>query len=263
MKASYNSVVIASVEQRSYHVFFATENVLRPGSTSSTLYEIAENLETPYFLWDSRAATSMKVLAETGKLDRLETGSCIAAYATDYQFAHGNLMVVSKNTDTIPKKVHIEETTNPNWMCGDIGNNTHRLDCTAARARKLNPTAWRPFGRDVNYCLSEPVVQKCKLQYLTNLGGVIVAFNFIKLLVLLVAFIDSNRANSPLLTIGDAIASFLETPDETTRLLDLMGWKDIHWWKNERPTSTFRYRSRTKRWWSAVSSRRWTLTLLL
>ncbi|KAH7004086.1 hypothetical protein EDB82DRAFT_486074 [Fusarium venenatum] len=80
---------------------------------------------------------------------------------------------------------------------------------------KLQSDDWRPFGNRVEYCLSEPAPQKCRLNFDIYLAGIVLAVNFIKAIIL--AFIVFRPPKEPMFILGDAIKSFLTRPDEYSR----------------------------------------------
>jgi hypothetical protein len=111
------------------------------------------------------------------------------------------------------------------WICG--GKNTtlpdpHSLDdtggpCVGSKLDrvKANSSHWSPFGEEVSYCLSEPAVEQCRLYGNFLLVLVVAGTNSVQIFALATVIIRSN--SSPLLTIGDAISSFLKVNDDTTR----------------------------------------------
>ena len=69
----------------------------------------------------------------------------------------------------------------------------------------------RPTSFKVNYCLAKEMPQHCKLQYSLPITLFVIAFNIVKTVILLYMWLGIHEA--PILTIGDAIASFLRYPD--------------------------------------------------
>lgn len=81
--------------------------------------------------------------------------------------------------------------------------------------------------------------------------------------------------HDPLVTIGDALASFLDSPDELTKDRCLMDRADVHAgplrWSSDavpqtpglKPLATSYSQSRPRRWFAAASKRRWIVTTSL
>lgn len=114
------------------------------------------------------------------------------------------------------------------------------------------------------YCLSEgvnPANDKCGLQFNHKIMLVVCVLNAIKCLsICWTAHFDRNaRAFS---TIGDAIASFLESPDRTTKAMSLKSKQeythDFPW--NSQPKT---WEPRRVRWYRAAGRRRWLIVLTL
>ena len=109
----------------------------------------------------------------------------------------------------------------------------------------------------IKYCLSEPAPDQCVLYFNTSIAVMVNSINAAKLLAFI--FIFFAIRSPPLLTIGDAVASFLERPDETTRGLGTVSKKDFSrfvyfgepWLKLRKP-----YKPRRRRWVAAVGGGR-------
>jgi hypothetical protein len=113
----------------------------------------------------------------------------------------------------------------------------------------------------VDYCLSERADPHCKLQFVPAIAILVTMLNLFKAgLILFVAF--SATDEEPLLTMGDAVASFLEQEDPTTRNMCLLTLHDV---KNSRHYFRVGPREWTneKRRWKDVTSRRRRITTTL
>lgn len=84
----------------------------------------------------------------------------------------------------------------------------------------------------VDYCLTEPSNERCKLEFNPRLAWVVVAFNLAKTCILCCAFFIIKE--SPFMTMGDAVASFFTRQDETTEDLCLMEKKNVGMWEKPR-----------------------------
>ncbi|KIK55861.1 hypothetical protein GYMLUDRAFT_133161, partial [Collybiopsis luxurians FD-317 M1] len=67
----------------------------------------------------------------------------------------------------------------------------------------------------VNYCISHPVVPRCQLEFNLPLLVIVIVFNIVK--VICMALATGRNNDKPLVTIGDAIASFIDDPDPHTK----------------------------------------------
>jgi hypothetical protein len=146
----------------------------------------------------------------------------------------------------------------------------------------------RPLGRKVEECYALPTQERCRLMFSPSLMVVVMAMNLLK--CFLMFCVASNRIigmkqGAPLLTIGDAIASFLAVPDESTKWMCLTsrrdftkrGWEDLktlcsgdtdvvptrkrRWADLKQPKKLEKSRWRTK--FAAAGIRQWCGSLLM
>ena len=131
---------------------------------------------------------------------------------------------------------------------------------------------WQPFGYDVQYCLSEKVPQQCSYSGNVPIVAVVFVCNVVKFAIML--FVGLRLKDSRLITVGDAVQSFLDHNDKSTRGLCLLSRKDVvhavrrkqHWAIqdeercNEQMTGKLARRE-NHRWAESASGWRWSLTL--
>jgi len=237
---------------------------------------------------DYTFAQNIRLKAASNQLERLENNDCINAYAIDFQTRQGDLILVTN--DTSPPSPYYYDNLNPRnivingsgtivndtdgnkesvlnpygWVCGqsEFYNNTEPL-CSALLGR-INRTNWAPFGKPVSYCLADTIEQRCELQLSLELIVVVIVFNLAKALILgsIFLFVKEN----PLMTIGDAISSFLQKEDETTKSLCLMGEEYVNNWDTsefaeDRKPMPYEITKRT--WGIAVTESRWQSCIVL
>ncbi|OJJ36965.1 hypothetical protein ASPWEDRAFT_26399 [Aspergillus wentii DTO 134E9] len=140
---------------------------------------------------------------------------------------------------------------------------------------------WNPYH--LAGCLSQKVPEKCELLFSLPFCLVIIACNAIKVMCMLLAVSDDRL--DVILTVGDAIASFLTHPDPTTKGRCLMSissvrqgpqlWKEERWlpWKPSRASSAIANQSakgyadrlpeKKIRWHRAAGSSQWGVTITL
>ncbi len=255
----------------------------------------------------AKLADRLRQDANEGRLVNLTKDECIRAYTRTFQSTYRNVLLVSdpdvNRNITDPYLYYSGLTIDNNatglvtyvlarfysdytcgqsqafsWTCGMNGTvQTGYLDqCDRScdepqilRQTEANST-WAPLGPNVHYCLAEATQEKCKLQFSADIAIAVVVLNFVKLTMMLltvcVAF--DTRNDPPLLTAGDAVASFLEKPDHSAKAVGLVSGSEIRsthsdsseYTKIRQPT---RYDARRRRWAKAVSTRRWLVCLLL
>lgn len=267
-------MIIASIEHRSYLVFSATPEMLLPDSSLSLPSIFKQGNVT----WLEHAS-KIQQLAMGHNLTQLDVKKCIEEYQKS-ALTYGDLVVISE-------KVNLTEVKKPrpggygigedptDWMCKHNTSTQSDSDCTKALARleenkkiqniqnPLPELPWPPFGETAKYCLSERIPEACTMKFLPELAWIVVGCNIIKLAVLIYVHIHSKSSQPPLLTIGDAISSFLLEPDRTTTGLNSMSRKETNWWREGTSPASIPFNIRRQKWAASVSGRRWLLTVTL
>lgn len=106
----------------------------------------------------------------------------------------------------------------------------------------------------VAYCLSKRVGEHCKLQCSLTIMIVVIVCNMIKTVCM--AMISWKQDPKPLVTLGDAIASFLDRPDVTTKRNCIAGrtrFEGTRYWG----LFLSRWHPKHLRWFRAASRKRW------
>lgn len=112
-----------------------------------------------------------------------------------------------------------------------------------------------PGNSSIDYCLSKRAKENCKLQFSLTIMIVVIICNMIKTVCM--AIISWQKDPEPLVTLGDAIASFLDRPDVTTIGHCIAGRT---WFEGSRYWGFFhlsRWDPKNLRWFRAASRRRW------
>lgn len=147
------------------------------------------------------------------------------------------------------------------------------------RFEQANTTCHSTFGSPeigiigdsytVDGCLSMSVDQRCQLLFVPSFAMIVIGCGVIKLAC--IAFIAHRDSGKKLLTVGDAIASFLTRPDPYTTKRCLKAKSDWDtgpsFWEKEQhipiPTRPRKLAKKRKWWWQAASPVLWALTLFL
>jgi hypothetical protein len=129
---------------------------------------------------------------------------------------------------------------------------------------------WAPYDSVVNYFIVEQVeVQNCKLQYCLPIAITVILSNLAKAICIAITlFAFKNHA--ALVTIGDAVASFLEHEDQETlgRCLYSRHEFEADWNRkdangNRSPrlqAKNMRYNPKRRKWIMGTSMERWVWT---
>ena len=112
----------------------------------------------------------------------------------------------------------------------------------------------------IQYCLSKRVEEHCKLQFSLVIMIVVIICNLIKTICM--SIIAWKQDSEPLVTLGDAIASFLDRPDVTTEGNCIVGKNRFEQSRNWRLLLS-RWDPKRLRWFRAASQRRWLVCNIL
>ena len=74
------------------------------------------------------------------------------------------------------------------------------------------------FNTPISHCLAERARQRCRIRFSIGLIGGVIACNILKIICM--GYMVWRLDLRPLVTIGDALASFLESPGQSTGVLD-------------------------------------------
>lgn len=222
-------------------------------------------------------------------LRRLETEDCIRAFSAQYVTEYLNVLLVSNSnnannsilngwsvTATPEQNDNMNFRSDLGWLCG---NQNSPCDFTKLAANATNwmlpwvdvkevnaiASAENTEHVKVEYCLAQYIDPQCSVLLSVSILIVVIIFNAIQLLM--AAWAMFMRDLVPLITTGDAVASFMATSDPTTVNSGTLSVFDVRkgLWRRKR-TSEVKpvvWYPRRRRWYKAVSIRRWAITLLL
>jgi hypothetical protein len=197
--------------------------------------------------------------------ERLEPDGCIRAYGVDFLSARRHVLVVAAieglGNSLLGTLDWSYGSIQNSWVCGtDVAANMtlHPKDseshgCTVREAISSYPPM-SIANRTVEYCLSQRVADECKLQFSLPIMLVIIFCNMVKLFCILLTLM---KYDPTLITIGDAIASFLKRPEPLTRGMSSLTMEDIK--AGQWPSGPTPYSWRYKRyfWWQAIGIWKW------
>lgn len=211
----------------------------------------------------------------------MDNSRCIQAYAHDYMSDRSNVLLIAsdKNSTSTPalfstaevnQNINQQQGCSPDmyfWICPNSGcvnpclSHLHEVLADASH--------WKPqqnlIGDDfeVEFCLSQQTDEHCKLQFSLQIVIVIIIINTLKMILML--YVVFGLSETPLMTIGDAIASFLNEEDSTTKgcclvskfdiKVDKLRWQYREGESNGPPAKA--WVPRKVHWARAVSRTRW------
>ncbi|KAF2871414.1 hypothetical protein BDV95DRAFT_606853 [Massariosphaeria phaeospora] len=273
----YNSVVFSSIASNGYSVFSVSQSFIDDPECfhCDKFQDLVQShgIRTyPNFI------QSLHQDARDGTLERLENAECIDEYAQTIQSNRRNLLLVAGD-DKYPSpnqnprfnntKVFNADQSYPadflypyRWLCSGLEHSPSNSDeCVESLLEvKKNPQTWKIGSREgytqvtypIDYCLSERPNSHCKLQFSLPIAVLVIVLNALKAAVIFYTVFGVEE--DPLLTVGDAVSSFMEKEDMVTRDMCLLTMKDVK-------RSEYRFSTLPKQWtkttprWRDVTSK--------
>ncbi|KAL3457959.1 hypothetical protein BJX64DRAFT_292622 [Aspergillus heterothallicus] len=127
--------------------------------------------------------------------------------------------------------------------------------CSASDAARGE---WKVSVHTVKSCQAERVPQHFRLQYSLPLTIAVIVANLIKAVVL--CYMSFSRSDPPLLTTGDAVASFLHRPDCFTLgkcLLSARGARNLMYSREKHLYKPLSFEGKRTRCYSTIAKREW------
>lgn len=210
---------------------------------------------------DNSSSYTLENFRYASNWERLENKACIEAYWQTFMSAHGDLLAVSSNVNAtvlVTAIANIYPAILSDWQDRWIGEDypLQAIPPDEFKNEVLQHAASWVVGPDfyhVQYCLSEPKEERCRVQFSMIILGIVIFCNLIKVLCMILT-LRLQRSHS-LVTLGDALESFLQNADPTTVGMCLTGkrvFSRIKWETTPREWKELRYR-----WFSSASRTRW------
>lgn len=149
----------------------------------------------------------LKKLQTSTSLVRLENQACIATYTADIVSAWGDLLVVTITPSTNNSYLQLQGIdfclfASSSSNCGEAGTN--------ADSWALSNASDSSVSYKVSHCMAAKAQEHCKIRFNTSFVVAVIVCNLIKAICM--GIVVWRLDPFPLVTIGDAIASFLDAP---------------------------------------------------
>ena len=219
-------------------------------------------------------------VANANSYEDLTPSECTKLYNEDFMSSHRNLFLITKhNSNTthnntlldMIKVSGIGGTSPSSWMCAYSLAGKNRIysktsfmcNPSELTSNVTNVIPWRvklTTGEEVEIsgCKSERTPEKCKVQFIFKIMIVVICCNFVKACCVVMAVVRSRE--STLVTLGDAIDSFLRIPDPTTMGICFADRRLIEreWRCDGSRAEPKQWKQKgIRRWWTSVSKMRW------
>ena len=222
----YNSVVFSTLSAQEYYVFAASAGMVNGTSLNWTLFADLEAIQ-PYQDTHAGLIDTVQGLKNATEWQKLDNRDCIKAYGQDFVSDHGDLVLIMPTINATGTLFPVTEVQsgfygNYDWMCDQPECSTDAIlseatNWTLSSGYGLLRTSngfREQFNHPIQYCLSQPVEERCHVQISLIILGVVVACNATKVLCMLLAI--RRQKSQPLVTLGDAIESFMQDLDQNT-----------------------------------------------
>ena len=230
----YNSAIFDSLSTHEYDVYVVSREFLSGAPFS--------------YKWTHTRLHSFRNPNSDMKLKKLSARECIEAYQNPFTISkYQDVLVVSPWSNATNSLLGLYPSSYTNrgaqWGYECIGNED---ECRSHQAATGT-------GIAIEYCLVQEVNEDCMLQFSLPIMLIVMTCNLIKTVSMVLVFLgDGSR---PLMTVGDAIASFLNEPDPATKNICLA---DKYFFrKNPWQERTLSWKSKRHRWFRAASITRW------
>ncbi|KAH7348020.1 hypothetical protein BKA66DRAFT_309730 [Pyrenochaeta sp. MPI-SDFR-AT-0127] len=289
----YNSAVFASISSNDYHVYSVSQSFVEDAEclncTGVMVVTSTSNTSLPETL------TSLWKKARAGHLERLSPAECINQYAQIINSNRRNVLLVANDTNFPPPEKNRRfggsraywmnsfsadsaqgtqmAADAYGWICSGPSSKLSAYCSDEVDAIKRAPEDWQVgdyCNRNsvhscdysyfpVEYCLSERAEQKCRLHFEPTIAIIITVLNFLK--ACLMFYVAFKIQEQPLMNMGDAVASFLEKKDLTTKNMCLSTLTDFQ--KNRGYAAGPRQWNNKQYRWKGVTSRRRRFVILI
>ena len=293
----YNSAVFTTLSTREYNAFLVQQGFLTGAPFDSSQFSRSSSRIGVNDTDDgvSESLNQVENIAHTlqddqRSLQKLANRDCIMTYAAEFVTSHANVLVVTFDIEEDEKflgdsSIHVKMFKNDSvidvwwsasegatsimpWYCGDESCDAESI----AQEATWELCGYRNLGcLGIEYCLSQKVDEHCKLQFSGAIMMAVIVCNLCKMIIM--GYIAWKRPSEPLVTVGDAIASFLDEPDLTTMGSCLSGKDQFEEMSSSGQAGdrvlrkwgqgTMRCDLGASYWFRAASIRRWTLFVVL
>ncbi|KAL9598846.1 MAG: hypothetical protein Q9179_003771 [Wetmoreana sp. 5 TL-2023] len=248
----YNSVLFLTTQANAYTVIPVDSRFLEIGFYNTTGLEYIEDYEPSSIPPLVQQAQSVRdKLNGVTNWRQLSASECLKAYSTQYVSSRGDVLIVQGEPVApimvlVSQGLEVQGTSTENalsasgfvmtekwepvykpmpdysdpwqypsyqWSCSAQFNKTCMVDSNQHYID--HPLDWTPYGQPVQYCLSEDVHEQCQLNFSVPFAVIVVLSNLAKVLCMLLTVWHYDA--SALITMGDAIQSFLDRPDPYTQ----------------------------------------------
>lgn len=245
----YNSAVFDNLASRQSIYFVVSEGLLSGAVSEAGLL----NMPGEYWV----RLEPLRVSYSNDKLDRLENQDCITIYGKEFISKNADFLAVTWTHANSTATLYNYGVDPKGLVCPSSGP---LCDPQILETQVKKAQSWKAGDHyPIEYCLSQPIAERCKLQFSLPILLIVTICNLVKTVCTVLILVKER--SQPLVTLGDAISSFLMEPDSTTRnacLADKYRFRKDRW-----PKKIMVWHLKSHRWFNEASWKRWLACNLL
>ncbi|TKA83796.1 hypothetical protein B0A55_00078 [Friedmanniomyces simplex] len=280
----YNSAIFKTLDANEYIAATVNSDFLKGQpfnavfNTSSGYTELIGNFGQTQLMQSFFAQN----LQNASLVQNLSNSDCMAAYGTGFVLGHNHVLAMTSARENVSNHTVFswnQGTYNLNqgggappygWICTDDLGYYGGGGCDVPTARR-NASNWTINNAKIDYCLAQITPSHCKLQFSLHILVTVILMNACKSACMFLTLYRQKDAT--LVTIGDALSSFLDRPDALTKGRCLMAKVDVSKgplrWKahgvkntpNTKPLPITYYAPLRRRWFAGATILRWCITM--
>lgn len=260
-----------------YLVATTTQAFVQGAPWNSTIAQCLADDQFQYFDTGSGLAYAQR---NANGWEQLDNAACIKTYGQKQVTNWANVLVVTEDppsyNETVLNVVMNLSEDSAIWVCNgpeggakfcqDPQDVSNAADWVAP-VSLASDGSW-DCGLHVNetlpvkYCLAQPVPEECRIGVIPSILIIVLICNLVKIIGL--AWTIWRLNFEPLVTLGDAVASFLNHPDSTSSGFGAMSIDDIKRWdSNSDQSSASVWKAKARTGFAAASGKRWLICSVL
>ena len=253
----YNSAIFSTLATQRYTAYAASADIVNGIGVNWTA-KVPEN-----------GRSVAQIYQNTSSWQNLTNEECVQSYGQSFVFTQSDVLAITSTLNAsyplryLSDSALTSDTLSNAWLCSAYWHLTLHLGICNVSGLYEELPKWSvadPNGEyplfPIQYCLSKPVEEHCRLQLSLVIMCIIVFCNFMK--VICMYLVLRHQTQPPLVTLGDAIESFLQHKDLTTEnlcLADKYTFAPEDW--DDLGVLERRFLKKSHRWFSSASKRRW------
>ena len=279
-RSRYNSVVYTSLEVNEFYVAVVTNDYFEPAAYWNVSKVFPNSFPGPYHEYDAQRFKNVLEKFNTSSFSYQDVTAleCARLYNTDLMSSHRNLLLIAKRSsnathnNTVLDTIYVpgDGTSPSSWMYAY--NKAPMAQIYRQNSSICNPSdlvsglerglPWRVTLKtgeevEISRCKSELRARQCNVQFSLGIMIVVICCNLVKACCMVMTVVRSREPT--LVTLGDAIDSFLRIPDPTTMGICFADREFIkrEWGRGGRIGSRQWKQRGVQRWWASASKVRW------